>query len=152
MQSARIWFQKPATAITLTQCKEYLQGMGVEVIDTEWRLEGYVVPQLHVTNPSNFLMQLEDDSWVVEEAEEISRSAPEALRGRLSNCEARLSFGDASDESVTTTDRGIFVMAGWTSFDPEEPQARELLEALTRMVDGIFEDNTTGTWWVPTVR
>jgi hypothetical protein len=61
MQAARIWFQNPVPPITLSQIKEYLQGMSIDVSDVEWRLCDYVVPQLHITNPADFLMQIEDE-------------------------------------------------------------------------------------------
>jgi len=126
-----------------------MQGMGIEVSDEEWRLGDYVVPQLHITNPADFLIQMEDQAWIIEEAEEISQIAPASIRDRLSICNARLSFGDAHDNN-TTTEHATFVIAGWTRFDPGEPQAKILLESLARMVNGVFEDNTTGDWWVPT--
>lgn len=150
MQAARIWFQKPVPPLTLSQVKEHLQGMGIEANDTEWRSGGYLVPQLHVTSPANFITQLEDEAWIIDEAEEIAQLAPALIRDRLSVCDARLSFGGAHDENSITTDQGAFAIAGWTNFDPGEPKVKILLEALARMVDGVFEDNTTGTWWVPT--
>ena len=149
MQAARIWFKQPFPPLTLFQVKEYLQAMGAEVNETEWRLGGYVVPQLLIVSPIVFLAQLEDEEWVVEEAEDFSQHAPSAMRAKLSNCDARLSFGGTDDEKVTTTDQGTFVVAGWTEFDPANPQARKVLEELARRVDGLFEDNTSGTWWAP---
>ncbi|WBU62677.1 hypothetical protein PAE61_09830 [Paracoccus aerodenitrificans] len=130
--------------------KKYLQETGAEVKGTEWRLGNYVVPQLHVTSPADFVMQLEDEVWIIEEAEEFSQRAPAPISERLSICDARLSFGEANDENAITTDQGIVVATDWSTFDPEEPQARILLEALARMVDGLLEDNVSGTWWAPT--
>lgn len=46
MQAAAIWFQMSATPLTLLQVNEYLQEMGAEVKETEWRLGDVVVPQL----------------------------------------------------------------------------------------------------------
>ncbi|ASJ59267.1 hypothetical protein KEM44_22610 [Sinorhizobium meliloti] len=149
MQAAAIWFQMSATPLTLLQVNEYLQEMGAEVKETEWRLGDVVVPQLQVTSPVMFLVQLEDEEWVIEEAEELSHLAPLEVRAKLSICDARLAFGDADDESATTTDQGIFVLAGWTGFDPANPQVRILLEGLARIVDGIVNDKTSGTYWVP---
>ncbi|RVN53603.1 hypothetical protein CN104_32320, partial [Sinorhizobium meliloti] len=76
MQAAAIWFQMSATPLTLLQVNEYLQEMGAEVKETEWRLGDVVVPQLQVTSPVMFLVQLEDEEWVIEEAEEFSHLAP----------------------------------------------------------------------------
>lgn len=148
MQAARIWFQNTVPPITLSQIKEYLQGMGIKVRDVERRLGDYVVPQLYITNPADLLMQIEDEDWVIEEAEQFSQFAPASIRDRLSICNARLCFGDARDDSINT-DHGTFVLAGWTSFDPGKPQAKKLLESLARLVNGLFEDNTTGDWWAP---
>ncbi|WP_218967602.1 hypothetical protein [Puniceibacterium antarcticum] len=117
--------------------------------ETEWRLGGYVVPQLLIVSPIVFLAQLEDEEWVIEKAEDFSQRAPSAMRTKLSICDARLSFGGTEDEKVTKTDQGTFVVAGWTEFDPAHPQARILFEGLARRVDGIFEDNTSGIWWAP---
>ncbi|WP_234843255.1 hypothetical protein [Sinorhizobium meliloti] len=72
---------------------EYLQEMGAEVKETEWRLGDVVVPQLQVTSPVMFLVQLEDEEWVIEEAEEFSHLAPLEVRAKLSICDARLAFG-----------------------------------------------------------
>jgi hypothetical protein len=149
MQAARIWFKQPIPSLTLSQVKEYLQAMGAEVNETEWRLGGYVVLQLLIVSPIVFLAQIEDEEWVVEEAEDFSQRAPLAMRTKLSNCDVRLSFGGTDDEKVTTTDQGTFVVAGWTEFDPANPQARILLEGLARRLDGLFEDNTSGIWWAP---
>lgn len=149
MQAARIWFRQSVPPLTLSQVKEYLQAMGAEVNETEWRLGDYVIPQLLIVSPIVFLAQLEAEEWVVEEAEDFAQSSPSAMRAKLSNCDARLSFGGTKDEKVTTTDQSTFVVAGWTEFDPANPQARILLEGLARRVDGLFEDNTSGLWWAP---
>lgn len=150
MQSARIWFRQPVPPLTLSQVKEYLQEMGAEAHDTEWRLDGFVVPQLLIVSPIVFLAQLEDEEWVIEEAEDFSQRAPSTMRTKLSICDARLSFGGTEDEKVITGNQGTFVVAGWTEFDPANPQARILLEGLAHRVGGLFEDNTSGTWWEPT--
>lgn len=147
MQAARIWFRQPNPPLTLSQVKGSLKAMGAVVHDTEWRLSGYVVPQLLIVSPIVFLAQLEDEEWVIEEAEDFSESAPAAIRTKLSVCNARLSFGRTDDEKIIPTDQGTFTVAGWTAFDPENPQARLLLEGLARRVDGLFENNTSGTWW-----
>lgn len=150
MQTARIWFRQPAPPLTLSHVKEWLRAMGAVVHDTEWRLGDYVAPQLLIVSPIVFLAQLEDEEWVIEEAEDFSERAPAAIRTKLSDCDARLSFGGTDDEKVISTDQGAFAVVGWTAFDPENQQARKLLEGLARRVDGLFEDNTSGTWWAPT--
>lgn len=131
--------------LTLSQVKERLQAMGAEVKETEWRLEHCIIPQLQIVAPVVFLATLDNNEWVVEEAEESSLHAPATVRSRLSRCNARLEFGGANNDAVMT-DQGMFV-AAWTGLDPAEPHVRILLEGLARGVDGLFEDNVNGTWW-----
>ena len=147
MQAARIWFRQSNPRVTLSRVRDDLHALGAEVEETEWRLGAYVVPQLLIVSPIACLAQLEDDDWVIEEVEDFASRAPAEMCSRLSQCDARLSFGGADDERAVTTDRGTFVQSGWTDFDPSEPTARALLQALARRIDGLLEDNTLGTWW-----
>ena len=150
MQSARIWFRQPDPGVTLGSVKKQLEAKGAQVEETEWSLGSFSVPQLHVLQPIPFLIQLNDDEYVVEEADEFSKfeSVPVEIRPKLAACDARLEIGDIS-ENAAITDQEIFVIAGWTNFDPSHPTARDFLIGLATSLDGVFEDNVNGFWWTP---
>ena len=150
MQSARIWFKQSEQPFDLLSLKEFLEASGLTVRNTEWRLQSYVVPQLHIATDQPFLVQLNDDEYIVEEAEESSEwhkndMRPETLL-KLSNCDARFEIGDGNEAVVTTTE-GVFSFVGWTSLDPSLPEMRRIFISMTEAVDGVFEDNVNGFWW-----
>ena len=148
MQSARIWFRQPHPSIALTNVDTFLNELGATTEETEWSLGTFVVPQIYVIQPVPFLIQLNTDDYVVEEAKEFSElgSVPDNLSEKLSSCDARLEIGDVSENSVIYG-REITAFAGWTGIDPGHPELQKLLRALASKLDGIFEDNVNGTFW-----
>ncbi|WP_421709713.1 hypothetical protein [Algihabitans sp.] len=148
MQSARIWFRQSCPPITLATVETFLEELGAKVAKTEWTLGTFVIPQLHVMQPVPFLIQLNDDEYVVEEAEEFVELAglPSEIRTKLSTLDARLEVGDVS-ENAFVLGEAINVFEGWTNFDPSHPKVLELLRKLAIEFDGIFEDNVNGIWW-----
>ena len=100
MQSATIWFNKGLNPLSLTSLKVILwDDLCCTVEDTEWRLDSFVVPQLKVTAPAQFLLQIEDNPLYVpaearETAEEFGRGLPPIKRAALATCDARVTFGE----------------------------------------------------------
>lgn len=150
MQSARIWFRQTHPPITLAVVEAFLIQLGAKFEKAEWTLGEFVVPQLHVLQPVSFLIQINDDEYVVEEAEEFAmlEGVPNNIKERLSALDCRLEVGSVEDYSVVQ-DEETTVFAGWTDFDPSHPKALELLRRLATKLDGIVEDNVNGTWWSP---
>ncbi|WP_295531498.1 hypothetical protein [uncultured Thioclava sp.] len=150
MQSARIWFKRGQQPFDLLRLKEFLEASGLTVRNTEWQLQSYIVPQLHIATEQPFLIQLNDDEYVDEEAEEFSEwhkndLAPETFL-KLNECNVRFEIGDGND-TVLTTSEGIFSFVGQTSLDPSLPEMRRIFISITEAVDGVFEDNVNGFWW-----
>lgn len=147
MQSARIWFQQTSQPVTLAFVKKFFEKLGVQFEEVEWTLGTFTVPQLYVTQPVPFLIQLNDDEYVLEEAAEFAASEdlPHNIRTKLPASNARFEIGDTS-ENTNLSDKGITVFAGWTSFDPSHPKALALLQRLAAEVNGVFEDNVHGMW------
>lgn len=138
MQTARIWFARDGADMSLPRAKSLLEAAGARVEETAWRLEGLVVPQLHVLTPVPLLLQLNEDDDVIEEAEEFAAlpEVPEALRPALARCDARLEIGgEAENPDVAATG---------PDFDPGAPAARRLLAPLVAALGGVFEDNVSG--------
>lgn len=133
MQSARIWYDADRYPVTLAGLSETLtKDLGYSVQDWAWTLGSTVIPQLRVTGPVRLLMQIEDDPWVEEEAEEFATLlsallTPEGM-GMMLAANARIAVGDAPDGPV----------------DPAEPATHALLLALARHLAGVFEDNVNG--------
>lgn len=150
MQTARIWFKRGQQPFDLSRLKDFLEASGLTVRHTEWRLQSYVVPQLHVATEQPFLVQMNDDEYVDEEAEEFSElhkhdMAPKIF-SKLNDCNIRFEIGDGND-TVITTNEGVFSFVGWTSLDPSQPEMRRIFLSITEAVDGVFEDNVNGFWW-----
>jgi hypothetical protein len=153
MQSARIWFQKRIHAETLTSLKAFLEGeLKCTVVFAEWRLGSFVVPQLDVSAPRKFLLQIDDHPDIVPaEAREFSDRRSDALSSDqakyLAASDARIDIG-LNDPPPIVSDRGLTAFAGFSSIDPAEPQLQELLRAITRRVQGVLEDNVNGHIWL----
>lgn len=150
MQSARIWFQQGRPPFDLVRLKENLEALGLTVRRTEWRFQHIAIPQLHVATDPPFLVQMNDDEYIIEEAEEFAELHKVALTpdayAKLRTCDARFEIGDGNEAAVTTAD-GVFSFAGWTSLDPGLPEVRRIFISITTAVDGVFEDNVNGLWW-----
>jgi hypothetical protein len=153
MQSALIWFNKGLNPLSLASLKVILSdNLCCTVEDTEWRLDSFVVPQLKVTAPAQFLLQIEDNPRYVpaeakETAEEFGRALPPIKRAALASCDARVRFGENEPPAATGSDGSVNVFAGWTTLDPSEPVFRSILRAITAQVDGFLWDNVHGTFW-----
>ena len=75
MQSATIWFNKGLNPLSLTSLKVILwDDLCCTVEDTEWRLDSFVVPQLKVTAPAQFLLQIEDNPMCRRKQEKRQKS------------------------------------------------------------------------------
>ena len=148
MQSARIWFQQTDPPITLASVSEYLIALGTQIEETSWSLGAFVVPQIYILEPVPFLLQINNDDYVYEEAKEFSKHEImlDRFSIKLASCDARLEIGDVSENSAII-DQETFVFESWTGFDPELPQAGKLLKLLARRFHGVLEDNVNGTWW-----
>ncbi len=114
---------------------------------TEWRLQDFVVPQLHVASNQPFLVQLNDDEYVTEDAAEMHQGdLPPKTLSKLGKCDVRFEIGDGNEAVVTTTE-DVFSFEGWTSLDPGLPEIRSIFISIAQALDGIFQDNVNGFWW-----
>jgi hypothetical protein len=151
MQSARIWFDAEAYPLDLNGLRDLLVSLGCVVQETEWRLGDEVVPQLAVKSPTPFLIQIDGNDWVQEEAEELAEAYADQMTGEqasfMRSCRVRLEVGD--NEEVDVTGKGVTSWAGFTQFDPGSGKARKVLRALTVALGGVFEDNVNGVVWCP---
>lgn len=148
MQAAMIWFKKTSPEITLETIKNILeQDCNAKVEYTSWQLESFVVPQLKVTHPLEFLIQLNTQD-VNEEAKECSddlKLSP-MLREKLASCDVRLECGDDCD-TIIHTENSILHFVGETEFDPAQPEAFKILSYLAQSLGGIFDDNVNGRYY-----
>jgi hypothetical protein len=97
-----------------------------------------------MTAPAHFLLQIEDEPHVVEEAEELGGALPPYARTAGASCDARVAISVERDIPVTVqTDGGIFAFVGPPAFDPGDPVVSPLLKSIARRLDGFFCDNAT---------
>ena len=156
MLSAQIWFNQRLHPLSLSRLKALLADeLGCTVEDAEWRLNEFVVPQLRITAPARFLLQIEDDPHVAEGAKELSEefggTLPPGARTAWAECDARVAIGVESEIPVTVhTDSGVFGVVGPPTFDPGDPVVNPLLKSIASRLDGFLWDNVNGTvWWEP---
>ena len=88
----------------------------------EWRLGEFVVPQLRVTSPACFLLQINDDASVCVEMSELTaldeHPVTPTQRAELLSSTALIEIGEP--EPVERSELGVLVYAGFTHFDPGE--------------------------------
>jgi len=142
-----IWFKQTSPEVTLETIKNILeQEYGAKVEYTQWKLKTFVVPQLKVTCPVEFLIQL-NNTDVNEEAQEFAQSdnISTALREKLITCDARLECGDDCYRTVIS-ENSVTGIIEPTEFDPNQPEAHRILSQLSRTLEGIFDDNVNGLY------
>ncbi len=147
MQAVRIWYHARRSSVSLEALKAYLEMMGCVVEDHMWQLGDTRIPQLKITSPAEFHLQIDAEEWVAEEAREFA----EIYQGMLSRAEAcylsaaiaRLEIDTAADP-VVVTDDAVSVFAGATTFDPTEPEVAKILKLLGSYLSGVVEDNVNG--------
>ena len=145
MQSARIWYNAAQHTITLGELKALLiQDLDCQVMDWEWRFEAVTVPQLRVTWPVRFLLQINTHPDVEIEADEfvgvLADRLPKGADVQLHAATARIEAGD--DDGTDAAVEGS--MAAWSEFDPADPDSHRILLAVARKLGGLFEDNING--------
>jgi hypothetical protein len=149
MQTARIWYSPGSRTVSLDLLAKRLSGpLNCTVERAEWQMDDTIVPQLRITSPATFLIQLNNDDYVAEEAIEQAaylrdQGFPPQITDKLRNCTRRLEIGEG--DVISSTDPAT-VFAGWTPLDPAEPALNRILTGLTSGLDGVFEDNVNGKY------
>jgi hypothetical protein len=145
MQSARIWYNAEQHHLSLAELKVFLiQDLGCQVMDWEWRLETISVPQLRVTWPARFLLQIDTHPDVAVEADEfvgiLAAKLPKGADVQLHAATARIEAGDDDGTDLAVAGR----MAEWSELDPADPNIHRILLSIARKLGGLFEDNING--------
>lgn len=151
MDSAHIWFRQQRPVITLAHAGDLFREAGLTVERAEWRLYDDVIPQLLVKTHIPFLIQIDDDAIVAEEAVEVSEwhegEFPDAMLSKLKRSNTRFDVG-APEERVQIVD-GPLVFLDAYEINPSKPEIWSLLQLLARAVDGVLYDNVNGNYWAP---
>ena len=151
MQSVRIWFSSDQGDVSIETLKSFLASQfGCAVVETEWRAGEYVVPQLSITSPVQFLLQIENEEWVKEEAEEFAEMYQDSVAAsklsELRNADARIAIGNNDPPAEAVGDQ-LVAFAGWTHVDPSDARTATILQAVALHVNGVLEDNVNGRIW-----
>jgi hypothetical protein len=147
--SANLCYDSTRYKLDLPRIAELLKDRTPwDITFTEWAGFGVVIPQLLVHSPVPFLIQIEDDTEVQEEVQEIiewEHLDPDGdIARKLARCNARLGIQSTAPDQVSVNNGVLQISAIGGTVDPADVEITKVLQCLGREIEGILHDCVNG--------